>query len=155
VVEPAPPYSPHGGIPRHPETIRPPSLLLVSGGPTVDATIDVRDLLAAAVEGFEDALEERPPSDRREGQLAYLEAARDALEAADGEAAVDEVLEEAAEAVGLGVDGAPDEATAREAGAREAWSLCLGYAQGAHDGVQEAVAALDDDLGLEAEFLAG
>lgn len=116
------------------------------------STIDLLDLLDANVDRIAEALEgaaEQTPY--IEGQLAYLRALDDRLEEVGEDAVPSELLESVAADLGIEIAGGdlvdPVEDD-RQAGVLGMWALCLGYVEGAADGIRAAMGEIGDVEGV-------
>lgn len=108
------------------------------------------DLLAMLHEDIERFLEALAATDAStgylEGQIAYLEAAAEAIGRAAQDRTPREVLDGVAAELGLRMEDGriePVPTEPRGAGILSMWSLCLGYVEGAKAGVHAAVDELE------------
>lgn len=114
---------------------------------TVEARLDVLDILHDHIGVLITGLDEkRTEAAYVDGQLAYLETLQARLGDIPQDVRPRDLLEEIANDHGLAFDGVTLEApptSAHEAGVLSAWSLCLGFVEGAATGAQAASSALE------------
>lgn len=124
----------------------------------LEAQLDVLDLLEGHVDLLIKGLRgTQTDAAYVEGQISYLEALDERLGGVPEDVRPRDLLEEIANELGLIFDGVTLEeppTDAHEAGLLSAWSLCLGFVEGAATGAQAASNALqaayedEGDLGV-------
>ncbi len=124
----------------------------------LEAQLDVLEILEGHVDLLIKGLRGTGrDADYVQGQLAYLEALDQRLDDVPEEVRPRDLLEEIANELGLAFDGVTLEEvpqTGHDAGLLSAWSLCLGFVEGAATGAQAASNALqvafedDEDFGV-------